>query len=154
MDEKYAKWEPVEGIENEMWVEALHDDYEGLRVLLKGSSGSSGILSISFPQYYGYRNFDESFRDKLWGKDSFETRNWSLFKTSSSEFIDWLVEESGGVYNKEEMLHYVIKTGADVIEVVAKLVPPKVEWLTSSVSGGLTGGSIVKRGKRGTYLDK
>src|SRR6266478_5318178 len=134
MNEKYKKWEPVAGIENEMWVDALHDDYEGLRILLKGSSESSGILSISFRQYYGYRNFDESFRDKLWQQNNFEPRDWSLFKTTSSHFIDWLFEESGGVYSKEEMVHYVIKTGADVIEVVAKLTPPKVEWLTSNVS--------------------
>jgi hypothetical protein len=154
MEEKYNQWEPVEGVENEMWVEALHDDYEGLRILLKGHSESSGILSISFPQYYGYRNFDESFRDKLWQQYNFEPRDWSLFKTTSSEFIDWLFEESGGVYGKEDMVHYVIKTGADVIEVVAKLAPPKVEWLTSTVSAGSTTGTIVKRGKRGTYLNK
>lgn len=30
MIETYNKWVPVEGIENEMWVEALHDDYEGV----------------------------------------------------------------------------------------------------------------------------
>jgi hypothetical protein len=154
MEETFIKWEPVEGIENEMWVEALHDDYEGLRILLKGSADSSGILSISFPQYYGYRNVDESYRDKLWRKGDFEPRDWSLFKTNSSEFIEWLFEESGGVYSKEEMLHYVIKTGADVIEVVAKLTAPKVDWLTSTVFAEPTAGTIVKRGKRGTYLNK
>jgi hypothetical protein len=34
--ETYKKWEPLEGIEAELWVEALHDDYEGLRILLRG----------------------------------------------------------------------------------------------------------------------
>jgi hypothetical protein len=154
MEHKYTKWEPVEGIENEIWVEALHDDYEGLRILLKGSSESSGVLSISFPQYYGYRNVDESYRDKLWQTGDFEERDWSLFKTTASEFIEWLFEQSGGVYSKEEMVHYVVKTGADVIEVVANLTPPKVEWLTSTASAESSGGTIAKRGKRGTYFNK
>jgi hypothetical protein len=154
MEEKYNKWEPVQGIENEMWVEALHDDYEGLRILLKGNSESSGILSISFPQYYVYRNVDESYRHKLWRKGNFEQRDWCLFKTAASEFIDWLFDESGGVYSKEEMIHYVIKTGADVIEVVANQTPPKAEWLTSTASAEPSAGTIVKRGKRGTYLNK
>jgi hypothetical protein len=153
MEELFSKWEPIEGVEHEMWVEALHDDYEGLRILLKGSSESSGLLSISFPQYYGYRNFDESFRDKLWRKRNFELLDWSLFKSTSSELIDWLFDESSGVYNKEEMVHYVIKTGADVIEIVSKLIAPKVEWLTATGSVA-TAGTVVKRGKRGIYVDK
>jgi hypothetical protein len=154
MEERCTKWEPLEGIENEMWVEALHDDYEGLRILMKGSSESSGILSISFGQYYGYRNFDESFRDKLWRKNILEPRAWSLFRSTFSEFIDWLFEENGGVYEKEEMVHYVIKTGADVIEVIAKMTEPKVEWLTSATTVDSSVGTLVKRGKRGTYLHK
>jgi hypothetical protein len=59
MTETYNKWVPAEEIENEIWVEALYDDYEGLRILLKGSS--SRILRISFDQYCVYRNADESY---------------------------------------------------------------------------------------------
>jgi hypothetical protein len=154
MEEQFIKWEPVDGIENEMWVEALHDDYEGFRILLKGSAQSSGILRITFAQYYGYRNVDESYRDKLWQKGNFEQRDWSLFNTAASEFIDWVFEESNGLYSKEEMVHYCIKTGADIIEVVANQTPPKVEWLTSTTRATSSDGTIVRRGKRGTYLNK
>ena len=115
MTETYNKWVPAEEIENEMWVEALYDDYEGLRILLKGSS--SRILRISFDQYYVYRNADESYRDILWTEAAFEQRDSSLCITTSSKLIEWLYEESGGVYSMDEMVHYLIKTGADVVEV-------------------------------------
>ena len=53
------------------------------------------------------------------------------------------------------MVHYMIKAGADVIEVVGKSASPKVEWLNGTGSStDSSSGKIVKRGKRGTYLDK
>ena len=100
MKEKYYKWEPVKGIEKEMWVEAIHDDYEGLRILLKGSTISSIMLSVNFSHYYMYCNVDESYRIKLWDEGEFDERNWSLYRTSSSRLIDWLFYECGGILNK------------------------------------------------------
>jgi hypothetical protein len=60
--ETYKKWEPLEGIEAELWVEALHDDYEGLRIILRGNPVKSPVLRITFRHYYMYRNADESYR--------------------------------------------------------------------------------------------
>jgi hypothetical protein len=155
MEEKYHKWEPIEGIENEMWVEAIHDDYEGLRILLKGNNPSSAILRLVFDSYYMYRNVDESYRLRLWEEGVFSDMGWSLFRTESSNLIDWLREEGQGVYDDTEMVHYLIKTGADVIEIMATKTPPIVEWLGVEFSDvSVPGGVLVKRGKRGNYFDK
>jgi hypothetical protein len=154
MTEHFAKWVPIDGVENEMWVEALHDDYEGLRILLRGTSPSTGVLRICFRSYYLYRNADESYRDKLWLEAAFEQRDWPLCITFESRLIDWLYEECGGVYSKAEMIHYLIKTGADVIEVVTNKTPPTVEWLTGSDDADRSNVDLVKRGKRGSYYNK
>lgn len=153
MSEKYYKWEPVEGIEPEMWVEALNDDYEGLRILLKGNI-SQAVLKITFKQYYLYRNVDESYRIKLWTEGSFDERKWALYKTSGSNLIDWLYEESDGVYEKDKMVHYLVKTGADVVEVVTNQTLPTVEWLNGQSTEQPNGTVLVKKGKRGNYYDK
>ena len=86
MKEKYYKWEPVKGIEKEMWVEAIHDDYEGLRILLKGSTISSIMLSVNFSHYYMYCNVDESYRIKLW--DANNLMEIGVLGTHESEVKD------------------------------------------------------------------
>jgi hypothetical protein len=74
--------------------------------------------------------------DPTWTEAAFEQRDWSLCITTSSKLIEWLYEESGGVYSMDEMVHYLIKMGADVVEVVVNKIkqntPPKVEWLGST----------------------
>ncbi len=45
-----------------MWVEALHDDYEGLRILLKGNGSAAGVLRITFVQYFIKGYFKSLFR--------------------------------------------------------------------------------------------
>ena len=150
--ETYKKWEPLEGIEAELWVEALHDDYEGLRILLRGNESSSPVLRMTFSHYYVYRNADESYRLALWREAQFEERNWCLFTTTSSSLIDWLSSEAGDVYKKDEMHHYLIKTGADVIDVVTNKNEPKVEWL-KKVGNAPQGARIVRLGKWGSYFN-
>ncbi len=154
MGEIYKKWIPVENIDNEMWAEAIHDDYEGLRILLKGNTPTSAVLNIRFPQYFAYRNTDESYRLKLWQEGVFDDIKWSLFTTKESRFIDWVFEQSQEIYSKSDMSHYLIKTGADVIEVVTNQTLPVVNWLRPNSSLPSEEILNVKKGKRGTYYDK
>lgn len=126
MKEHYSKWIPINAIEQEMWVEAIHDDNEGLKIFLRGRESSSQKICIKFETYYIYRNTDESYRILLWAEGTFEEKKWPLCKTSQSNLIDWIYEEADGVYKKEEMIHYLIKTGLDVVEVVTNLTPPQI----------------------------
>jgi hypothetical protein len=95
-----------------------------------------------------YRNADESYRLALWREGQFEERNWCLFTTTSSSLIDWLSNEVGDVYKKDEMRHYLIKTGAGVIDVVTNKNEPEAEWLTRIVGYVPEGAKIVRLGKR------
>jgi hypothetical protein len=158
--EKYEQWIPIDGLENEMWVEEVRDDQSGLRVILKKNTPSGKALSLTFKNYFLYRNVDESYRLTLWGRKKFDPQAWPFFTVSPSALIEWLHDESGDVYTKEEMVHYIIKTGADVIEIVGrKDVPPRVEWIdipdrevpSEPAPNGL---KLIKKSKRGTYYDK
>ena len=147
MIESYKKWQPLEGIDNELSIEAIHDDYEGLRIILSGRAPGSGIIRITFSHYYMYRNINESNRIKLWNQASFEDKNWSLFQTASSNLLDWLHEESGEAFDKIDMSHYLIKTPMDVVDVITYHAPPRAEWLLPIVAD-IPDDTIIKYGKR------
>jgi hypothetical protein len=147
MIESYKKWQPLEGIDNELSIEAIHDDYEGLRIILSGRAPGSGILRITFSHYYMYRNVNESNRVRLWNEANFEDRNWSLFQATSSKLLDWLHEESGQAFDEIDMAHYLIKTSMEVVDVITHHAPPKAEWLLSVVED-IPSDTIIKYGKR------
>jgi hypothetical protein len=121
------RWIPLEEIPEKLFLEGLHDDYEGFRLLLKGS-GNSKTLRISFEFVLGYRNFNESERLKTLNSIPELGKNWSLFIIKNSAFINWLIDESYNKYSEEELNHFVIATPDDVVEVIS-LNEPQVEWL-------------------------
>jgi hypothetical protein len=150
MTEMYKKWTPVANIDKELFVEALHDDNEGMRIILSGRSPGSGILRITFTHYYLYRNVDESNRIQLWTDAEFEDKEWSLFHVTHSKLMDWIAMETGDTFNRDDAEHYLIKTETDIIDVVAHHAPPKVEWLLPTVND-VEEGSVVRYGKRSIH---
>ena len=134
MIELYKKWQPLEGIDNELSIEAIHDDYEGLRIILIGRAPGSGILRITFSHYYMYRNVNESNRVRLWNEANFEDRNWSLFQATSSKLLDWLHEESGQAFDEIDMTHYLIKTSMEVVDVITVIAHPRHELVHYAAS--------------------
>lgn len=111
-----------------IYIEGLYDDYEGFRVIVRGEK-SSRLYRISFDNYYiGYRNFDESERIKSIPEFPMNSREWCLFKSQNSDFINWLVEESCGIQSKGDITHYYIMTPNDIVEILC-LKEPKVELL-------------------------
>ena len=127
----YKKWVPVQGIEKELWVQEVHDDKDGLRIRLNEDSATTKILCVAFEHYFLFRNIDESGRIRLWATSFFEDRKWQFCVATSSKLIEWLHEESDGIYDKKDMIHYLIKTGTDVIDVITNQIP-EVNWINNS----------------------
>lgn len=126
----YRKWEPVPDLPIEMYVEALHDDYEGFRVLLKGRDERAGMLRIAFYYALTYRNVDEgdliSYDRQDEGGD---LGRWGFFVVSTSDYLEWFLDVSHGLHDRDDITHYAIYTPNDCIDVLSK-DPPKVEWLS------------------------
>jgi hypothetical protein len=135
MKEHYEKWEPINGLEKELWVESISDDNNGLQIHLRGRDVNSQKVCIIFDTYYIYRNSNDSYRLRLSHQESFEEVRWSLCKTSQSNLINWVYDEAFEIYKKEEMLHYMIKTGEDVMDVITNLTPPEVTILDEKEGG-------------------
>jgi hypothetical protein len=61
-----------------------------------------------------------AFLSKEYGKDFYS--KWIFFRVSNSSYLKMLSEESCGIVDLHELLHFVI-TGNEVLEVVAAYEP-------------------------------
>jgi hypothetical protein len=111
-----------------LYLEALHDDYEGLRFLLRGEDATSRTLRPAFESPVAYRNINESYLLKTWAAILDMQALPSLLTVESSTWVQWLVEEACGVIRAETLVHYAIYTPEDCVDVVTEF-PPTVEWL-------------------------
>lgn len=121
------KWKPVKDIPEKLYVQGVYDDYEGLRIILKGS-GNSRMLRIKFNTNLGYRNTNESERLKTLDENPEFCGGWPLFKVKDSDFIRWIIAESYEIVKKEDLTNYTILTADDIVEVISKETP-ETEWL-------------------------
>jgi hypothetical protein len=122
----FEKWIPIDNLVEPLYLEAVHDDHEGFRLLLKGSSDQDKVLRITFDPALSYRNTDEG--DLLKTINGQDFGGWSLYIVSNSGYLKWFSEESHGIHEDEDIIHYAIYTPNDCLDVLSAY-PPKVEWL-------------------------
>jgi len=125
--EKYEKWEPIESLPNRMHCEAIHDDYEGIRLLLKGDDKHAPILRVMFESILAYRNIDESCFLRTFERIK-DREIFPLYKVRNSVFLAWLNEESYGSYEDQNIVHYAFFCQDEIIDILSQF-EPTVEWL-------------------------
>jgi hypothetical protein len=125
--QEFIAWEPLSDIERVLYVEAIHDDTEGFRILLRGTQPTSPVLRIHFESYVAYRNVNESYRNRTWQDESLTRDLPSLLKVCHSKWARWASQEASGAVGPEEMIHYAIYTPEDCVDVLA-LSEPVVDW--------------------------
>nr|WP_320191892.1 hypothetical protein [uncultured Desulfobacter sp.] len=124
---KYTKWEPLEALPKRMYCEAIHNDYEGIRFLLKGEAESSPTLRIKFESVIAYRSIDEGCLQRT--LDNLKARElFPLYKVQNSEFLSWLRKESYDSYNDRNIAHYALFCQDEIIDILSEF-EPIVEWL-------------------------
>lgn len=135
--EKWLKWEPIEGIPQTIYLRGLKYDYDGLTINIQDKDEKYLILTIHFEGFFAIRIVDEG--DLLKGshdmdkaviemeKEKGSYYKWSLFTVENSLYLEWFHEQSLGVRKKEELVHYIIRTSEDVIEVL-DIAEPTVMW--------------------------
>ncbi len=121
-------WLPLEDFPSSMYIEAIHDDYEGFRILLRGESPASKMLRVTFEDYLSYRNTDESYLLKVWHSNKKEVLGKVFYTVANSSYVDFFCEMTGGFYPDLKLTHYAIYTVSDCIDVIST-VPPTVGWL-------------------------
>lgn len=141
--EKWRKWEPILGIPQTLFLDTLNYDCNNLVINLYNPQKESQILTIDFDGFLAFRTMDES--KYLWPEREIDQalidmqdmqlepkslQKWSLFIIDNSLYIDWFLEQSGGVHDNDPIIHYSIVTPFDVIEIldVKKTDFPIVKW--------------------------
>jgi hypothetical protein len=125
----FEKWEPISELPNEMYLEGLHNDYEGFRLLLKGIGDQAKMLRVTFSPVLAYRGIDEG---DLISYDRFDEDDtlgrWGFFIVASSNYLEWFRQTSQGVRENEDIVHYAIYTPNDCLDILCAY-SPKAEWL-------------------------
>lgn len=135
MPEQWTKWKPINQLAPEYYMTALIDDTTGFYVRLGESKHNPHGIFITFQHSIGaYRITDESYRaSKLlyltntYGHDFFAS--WSFFKVTNSEYLKWLSQEAGGIFDYESNMHLVLITENSILD-IATTYEPKIELFT------------------------
>ncbi len=137
MSEQWTKWEPITGLANKYYIDAVLDSADGFIVFLSTDDESDKRVKVTFEDaVYAYRSTDDSLRRKIvaqlsdkYGKEFCE--DWTFFKVNNSDYLKWLFEQSEEkpeFTDKLELKHFSF-LGADFTLDVADNLEPKVEFI-------------------------
>ncbi len=121
----YRKWNPVPLLEDKfLYVEAVHDDWEGFRIWFSAKNKNAGIVTIvKFDPALMYVNSDESYRlsDVQYIEDT-KTAH-TFWKVEDSQLLKEFHRQSVEVYTFLEIEHYAFLSGNDCIDVLSAFEP-------------------------------
>jgi hypothetical protein len=103
-------------------VTAICDGDEGLAITLADGKSRRPVAKLVFQDFLAYRSISESFRLKTWARAG-DREGGSLMRVQNSMWVKWLQEESQGVLEEFEVVHYAIYTNDDCIDVVSRTPP-------------------------------
>ena len=122
-NEVYQRWNPFPGEKTPLYVEGIHDDYEGFRILLCGEEKSSPMLRLLFDSSH---LFYRVVRESCWLNADIPKslindigRGHRFFTVSDSRLLRWLIDVSSGTYDSPTIRHYFLCMANEVIDVVA-----------------------------------
>ncbi len=127
MKENWIKWNPLNLPEGDYFVTKFLQNINGTEITLSDESNNISILFDGVIPLV--RTSIEGIRMRTWGEvqqkynNKCFFRNWFLYKIENSKLTKWAEEESCGFYSSEQLLHFCVVTGEDVIDVLSKFEP-------------------------------
>jgi len=127
MHENWIKLDVPKSEKSEFIVTSVIHDLKGTKITLDDEknvvelfwNGQTPIL----------RSSDEGIRLRTSGEvqrkynDKTFFRNCYLYRVENSKLLDWAVEESCGLYEKEKLNHYCVVTSVYLVDVIAGFEP-------------------------------
>lgn len=126
--EHWERWIPISGLPSKLYNDTFIDDKEGITLEFSDEKEKYKVIFTFEDGVLSYRNTDEgsllkkiSYLDQHYDTDFYS--EWSLFKIKDSEYMKWFLEECSGIYEPNELEHYVFLTPNDVIEILTTYTP-------------------------------
>lgn len=126
-EERFERWEPIDGVQARMFLEALHDDREGFRLILKAAEPKARSLRILFDAPLCYRGAQELYllRQIYEAHDIYP---WPFFIVRNSRYSRWFYAQATDAIDKDGH-HYHIAAMDEIIDVISAR-PPIISWLS------------------------
>ena len=144
INEKWTKWIPIEELANKYYISEVCSNIEsGFKIKLLENDNSQQGLIITFPEsVWCYRSTDEGIMQDtitilgaLYSKDFYS--KWTFFKIESSNYLKWIAEESGGLYERWGLQHFCIITDNEILDIIATYEPDVVKTGPSQITVNL-----------------
>jgi|UPI0007C5D92F hypothetical protein len=129
--EHWERWVPTNGLPSRLYNDTFIDNKESIVLEFSDEKDKKKIIVKFEEGVLSYRNTDEgsllrklNYLDQQYGTDFYS--EWTLFKVINSEYINWFLDESSGIYEPNQLKHYVFLTPNDVIEILTTYTPSVV----------------------------
>lgn len=125
MIDSYDEWELISSPPIAFGLYEIKEGGSGLKILLKESAHPERMLEILFSRSLSLRVVEEEGRSKT----LFENNSMGSFNiTRHSEFLNWFNDESQGLFDYKELVHYNIASSNKIIDIISG-DPPEVRWV-------------------------
>ena len=126
---EWARWEPSPHLSIKYDIIEISDNIDNFYIELIADKNKK-IRIVFENSVVAYRNTEESFRSKLidelsdrYGDEFYG--DWTFFKVSNSEYIQWILKESAGIAEGLPLIHYSIISLNSVLDII-NMEDPKV----------------------------
>jgi hypothetical protein len=125
-EERFERWEPIDGLAPKMFLDAIHDDREGFRLILKAGEPKARALRILFDAPLCYRGAQEAYllRQIYEGHAIYP---WPIFIVRNSRYAKWFYAQASAAIDKDGH-HYHIAAMDEMVDVLSAR-PPILSWL-------------------------
>jgi hypothetical protein len=125
-EEEFERWEPIGGLAAKMYLDAMYDDREGFRLILKAPPPETRSLRILFEAPICYRGTQETYllRDIYSGNSIYP---WPIFIVKNSRYARWFYAQAKDALDKHGR-HYHIAAINQMTDVLSAHAPI-LTWL-------------------------
>jgi len=121
----YIKWEPITPLPTDLCFAGIKDDLASLTIMLRKIGDEEHVLEIKFKGVLAYRVVQEGGRLKT----LYDLPGFRGFVTSdNSSFLAWFNEESRGMFEDWNLIHYAICNSDNIIDIISG-PPVEVKWI-------------------------
>ncbi len=125
-EERFERWQPIDGLAPKMFLDAMHDDREGFRLILKALDPKFRELRILFDAPLCHRGTQEKYLLRtIYEANSIYP--WPIFIVHNSRYARWFYAQATDAIDKDGH-HYHIAAMDQIVDVLSAR-PPILSWL-------------------------